>query len=165
MDQQQFDRLVSEDVKNVLPQEKQDYLRLPEHLNNWKKTLLKLLDNLDEQILEISQNEKVIAENLPTDMISSHRMEADEKKTKIGRFRFYVTQKLSEAERLIVLGESGQEEELRLASFYRNVILEHRSIMEKYQFEPTPIDHALWNSIDGVWGFVDLEKQINEWPE
>jgi len=64
---------------------------------------------------------------------------------------------------MIALGESGQEEDLRLASFYRNAILEHRSIMQHYDFEPTPIDHALWNSIDGVWSFVDLEQQLDQW--
>jgi len=163
MDQQEFDRIVSEDVKNVLSSEKQDYLRLNENLERWKKSLLKLLENLDEQISGLGQDEAVITEKLPTSLVSSYKIETDEKKTKIGRFRFYVTQKLSEAERMIALGESGQEEDLRLASFYRNAILEHRSIMQHYDFEPTPIDHALWNSIDGVWSFVDLEQQLNQW--
>ncbi len=163
MDQQEFDRIVSEDVKNILSSEKQDYLRLTSNLERWKKSLLKLLDNLDEQVAELTHSEAVVAEALPTNLITTYKIDADEKKTKIGRFRFYVTQRLSEAERMLALGETGQEEDLRLASFYRNAILEHRSIMEDHDFEPTPIDYALWNSIDGVWSFVDLEKQLSQW--
>ena len=50
MDDATFDRLVSEDVKNLLPQEKSDYLRLPENLNRWKDSLLELIENLVDQI-------------------------------------------------------------------------------------------------------------------
>ena len=60
MDDATFDRLVSEDVKNLLPQEKSDYLRLPENLNRWKDSLLELIENLDEQIAELTQDEKMV---------------------------------------------------------------------------------------------------------
>lgn len=163
MDQQEFDRIVSEDVKNILSSEKQDYLRIASNLERWKKSLLKLLDNLDEQVAELAHSEAVVTEALPTDLITTYKIDADEKKTKIGRFRFYVTQRLSEVERMLALGEDGQEEDLRLASFYRNAILEHRTIMEEHDIESSPVDHALWNSIDGVWSFVDLDQKLSKW--
>ncbi len=42
MDNDSFDRLVSEDVKNLLSSEKSDFLRLPENRERWKGTLLGL---------------------------------------------------------------------------------------------------------------------------
>ena len=59
MDDSTFDRLVSEDVKNLLSTEKSDFLRLPENQERWKGSLLQLITNLDEQISDLSQDENI----------------------------------------------------------------------------------------------------------
>jgi hypothetical protein len=35
--------------------------------------------------------------------------------------------------------------------------------MVEYDFEPTPIDIALWQAIDGDWGFVGLKNELENW--
>ena len=163
MDNETFDRLVSEDVKNLLSPEKSDFLRLPENRERWKKTLLQLIENLDEQITDLSKDEMVATENLPSHMVTEFKVVTDEKKTKINRFRFYVMQKISECEKLIAMGDSEENtSDLSLAQFLKKAIEEHKDLMAKHEFEPTPIDIALWNCMSGEWGFVDMEKKIKD---
>ena len=162
MDDATFDRLVSEDVKNLLPQEKSDYLRLPENLNRWKDSLLELIENLDEQIAELTQDEKTAIQSLPSRMVTEYKINSDEKKTKISRFRFYVMQKISECEKLLALGDDTDES---LASFLTKAIQEHKKLMSDNGFEPTPIDLALWSSINGDWSFIDMERKLTPWVD
>lgn len=163
MDNETFDRLVSEDVKNLLSPEKSDFLRLPENRERWKKTLLHLIENLDEQITDLSKDERVATENLPSHMVTEFKVVTDEKKTKINRFRFYVMQKISECEKLIAMGDSEENtSDLSLAQFLKKAIEEHKDLMAQHEFEPTPIDIALWNCMSGEWGFVDMEKKIKD---
>jgi len=163
MDDSTFDRLVSEDVKNLLTKEKSDYLRLPENLKRWKSALLELIENLDEQIAELAQDEKTAIENLPNRMVTEYKINSDEKKTKISRFRFYVIQKMSECEKLLALGTEPDESDLSLASFLTKAIEEHQKLMLDNGFEPTPIDKALWASINGDWSFIDMERKLKPW--
>ena len=163
VDENEFDRLVSEDVKNVLAPEQADFLRLPHNQQQWKQSLMKLITNLDEQIAGLSQDEVTVTSSLPSHMITEFKISTDEKRTKINRFRFYVLQRISECERNIALGEDGQSEDIRLADFLRKAIQKHKALMAEYEFEATPIDQALWSCIDGKWGFVDMEKQIRDW--
>jgi hypothetical protein len=163
MDVQEFDRLVSEDVKNMITPEKADYLRLPSNQEKWRESLLRLINNLDEQIEEIHKNETTATENLPSHMITDHKIVSDERQTKISRFRFYVNQRLSEAERMIALSEDAQDPDLKLADFLSRAILEHKSLMGEYDFEPTPIDKALWQSIEGRWAFIGLKSKLEHW--
>ena len=164
MDDATFDRLVSEDVKNLLPKEKSDYLRLPENLNQWKESLLELIENLDEQITELSLDEKTATENLKNHphMVTEYKITSDEKKTKISRFRFYVMQKISECEKLLALGDDADES---LASFLTKAIGEHKKLMLDNGFEPTPVDQALWASIHGDWSFIDMERKLKPWVD
>jgi len=163
VDENEFDRLVSEDVKNVLPSEQAEFLRLPHNQNQWKQSLMKLIGNLDDQIAGLSQDEVTATSSLPSHMITEFKISTDEKRTKINRFRFYVLQRISECERNIALGEDGQSEDIRLADFLRKAIEKHKDLMTDHEFEPTPIDQALWSSIDGKWGFVDMDKRIRDW--
>tara|TARA_B110001454_G_C12570131_1_gene371507 strand:- start:230 stop:736 length:507 start_codon:yes stop_codon:yes gene_type:complete len=161
MDDHTFDRLVSEDVKNILSAEKSDFLRIPENRERWKTALLTLIDNLEQQIGELTQNEKVATQNLPSHLVSDYKIETDEKKTKITRFRFYVMQRISECEKLLALGEE-EATDLSLAEFLKRAIEEHQNLMADHEFEATPIDKALWSSVSGEWGFVDMENKIND---
>ena len=161
MDNHTFDRLVSEDVKNVLSPEKSDLLRIPENRERWKASLLTLIENLEQQIGELTQNEKVATENLPSHLVTDYKIETDEKRTKINRFRFYVMQRISECEKLLALGTE-EADDLSLAEFLKKAIEEHRELMANHEFEATPIDQALWSSVSGEWGFVDMDKKIKD---
>jgi len=163
VDENEFDRIVSEDVKNVLSSEQSEYLRLPHNQDQWKASLMKLIANLDEQITGLSQDEVTVTSSLPSHMITEFKISTDEKRTKINRFRFYVLQRISECERNIALGEDGQSEDIRLADFLRKAIEKHRSLMADHEFEPTPIDQALWSCTEGKWGFVDMDTKIRDW--
>ena len=165
MDDSTFDRLVSEDVKNLLTPEKSDFLRLPDNQERWKRSLFKLISNLDEQITGLTKDEVTAIESLPSHMVTEYKIQNDEKKTKISRFRFYVMQKISEVEKLISLGEEEGEESITLAQFLKNVIEEHQRLMTDNEFEPTPIDHALWSSTSGEWGFVDMDRKLQQWSD
>ena len=163
VDTQEFNRLVSEDVKNLLPPEKADILRMPSNQVQWRDSLLNLLKNLDEQIEGLNQDEVVATKSLPSHLITDYKIQTDEKKTKVNRFRFYVIQRLSESERMIALGEDGQNPDLTLADFLKKAIYEHQSLMSEYEFESTPIDRALWRSAEGEWGFLGLKKELENW--
>mgnify|MGYP001443198157 FL=1 len=164
MDDSTFDRLVSEDVKNLLSPEKSDFLRLPENQERWKQSLLKLITNLDEQISDLTQDENIAIKALPSHMVTEYKINNDEKRTKISRFRFYVMQKISEVEKLIALGEEGAtEKELSLAQFLKKAIEEHKRLMSENEFEPTPIDLALWSCTTGEWGFIDMDHKLTKW--
>lgn len=163
MDNQEFDRLVSEDVKNQITPEKAEYLRLPSNQDAWRKSLLKLLQNLDEQINGLAQDETTSARNLPSHMITDFKITADEKRTKVNRFRFYVQQRLAEAERMLALGEDSQDPDLKMADFLKRAIEEHQTLMAEYDFEPSPIDTALWQAVYGDWGFAGLKNELENW--
>ena len=163
MDIHEFDRLVSEDVKNLLPPEKVDYLRLPSNQHKWRDSLMRLIKNLDEQIADLSQDETQATKSLTGHLVTEYKINSDEKRTKVGRFRFYVMQRLAEAERMIALGEDSQDPDLKMADFLKRAILEHRTLMEQYEFEPTPIDLALWESVEGEWGFLGLKKELEDY--
>ena len=45
-----FVRLVAEDVKNRASETQQEYLHLVENRERWKRALISLINNLDEQI-------------------------------------------------------------------------------------------------------------------
>ena len=165
MDDSTFDRLVSEDVKNLLSPEKSDFLRLPSNQERWKKSLFKLINNLDEQIGDLTQDEVTVIESLPSHMVTEYKIQNDEKKTKISRFRFYVMQKISEAEQLISLGSEGGEEDISLAQFLTNVIEEHERLMIDNDFEASPIDKALWSSTSGEWGVIDMDRKLGQWND
>ena len=163
MDSQEFDRLVSEDVKNQISPEKAEYLRLPSNQDAWRESLLNLMQNLDEQINGLAQDETTSTQNLPSHMITDFKITADEKRTKVNRFRFYVQQRLAEAERMLALGEDSQDPDLKMADFLKRAIEEHQALMVEYNFEPTPIDTALWQAVDGDWGFIGLKDDIENW--
>ena len=97
-------------------------------------------------------------------MATEYKINNDEKRTKISRFRFYVMQKISEVEKLIALGEAGgTEKELSLAQFLKKAIEAHKRLMSENQFEATPIDKALWSCTSGEWGFIDMDHKVSKW--
>lgn len=158
-----FARLVAEDVKNKASIDQQNYLRSPEIRERWKKALYALLRNLDAQIVDIDReeaadNERYSAMGKAGEMLlfeSAHNH--IEHRKKIERFRFYVEQRLSEADRLIALGSDDVSTDLSMTAFLQKAITMHRDKMEKYNMEPTVVDEALWASLEGKWVFGDID--------
>ena len=81
MEQEEFDRLVSEDVKNLISPEKADYLRMPSNQERWLRSLTKLTKNLDEQVEGLKQDEITVTKNMPSHLITEYKTESDEKRT------------------------------------------------------------------------------------
>ncbi len=157
-----FARLVAEDVKNKASIDQQNYLRSPETRERWKKTLYALISNLSEQIAGVDAEEAADAKRYG-DMGKAGEMllfesahnHIDHRK-KIERFRFYVEQRLSEADRLIALGDESVSTDLSMMAFLQKAITMHRDKMERYDLEPTVIDEALWAALDGKWVFGEI---------
>jgi hypothetical protein len=79
------------------------------------------------------------------------------RRSKIDRFRFFVTAKLDEVTRI---SASSSDENLS-DDFYRRAIKKWWSLMEDFEMEPTRIDYALHASLDGKWEFDDLSLENN----
>ena len=58
MPDDQFARLVADDVKNKVTDEQKMYLRLPDNRDRWMVNILALLNNLDQQVKEIEEHEE-----------------------------------------------------------------------------------------------------------
>lgn len=158
-----FARLVAEDVKNRVTHEQRDYLRLPENRERWRRGLVALIENLNDQIGDLERAEdretKKYA-SLGKDgkrLLLESQMSFEERKKKVSRFRFYVEQRLAEVDRMTALGDEALEGDIRLASFLRKAIEAHRSFMVEWDMEATDIDEALWAALEGEWRFSDLE--------
>jgi hypothetical protein len=54
MNDDAFDRIVAEDVKNKISMSQRAILRAPENYQRWQRALLALLSNIDGQIEDIS---------------------------------------------------------------------------------------------------------------
>ncbi len=158
-----FARLVAEDVKNKASVDQQNYLRSPETRDRWKRTLYALIENLTVQIAAIDSEEKSDTKRYK-DMGKAGKMllfessqnHADHRK-KVERFRFYVEQRITEADRLIALGDEDVSTDLSMTAFLRKAITMHRDKMDKYDLEPTVIDEALWATLEGKWVYGEIE--------
>ena len=58
MNDENFAQLVSEDVKNKVSESQRDYLMLPQNRERWKRALLALSENLDNQIDNINYDKQ-----------------------------------------------------------------------------------------------------------
>lgn len=158
-----FARLVAEDVKNKASVDQKNYLRSPDTRERWKRALYALVSNLDEQIGSVNDEEKADIDRYGSMgkagkmlLFESSHNHVDRRK-KIERFRFYVEQRLSEADRLIALGDEEISTDLSMTAFLQKAITTHRDKMDKYDMEPTVIDEALWAALEGRWVFGDIE--------
>jgi len=164
MNDDAFARLVAEEIKNNASDEQRDYLRLPENWSRWHRAVQALANNLDNQlklIYEKNQEEVARYQELGEDgirLIAETTAESDNRRKKIERFRFHVTSRLDEVARMIALGTDAVEERLKTVEFLRKAIESHRNKMREYEMEATPIDIALWASLDGRWDFEDINE-------
>lgn len=165
MNDDTFARVVAEDVKNKATQPQKEYLHLPENWSRWQRALKTLETNLNDQLESIYTYEK---EQITTysalgkdgiKLIAEATAEFEARRKKIERFKFHVTTRLDEVTRLIGLGGEAVDERLKTVDFLRRAIEQHRSMMVSYDLEPTPIDGALWATLDGRWEFDNLSEE------
>jgi hypothetical protein len=163
MNDDTFARLVAEEVKNNVSNAQRDYLKLPENLHRWERSLQALLDNLDNQIKNINQqraDEIARYEAMGDDgfkLVAEAASMHDLRAKKISRFRFHVESKLDDVSRQIAMSSDDEEEKVAFVQFLRSAISMHKKMLEDNDLEATSIDVALWDALDGVWSFDNID--------
>lgn len=166
MQDETFARLVAEEVKNRVTTTQADYLRLPENWGRWQRALLVLIDNLNEQLAELDEQERSDADRYNSlgehgvTLLAESISENESRRKKINRFKFHVESKLDEVTRMIGLGTDAVDDQVKAVDFLRRAIERHRQLNEEADIDPTPIDMALWEALDGKWDFdsIDLDE-------
>lgn len=165
MNDDAFARLVAEEIKNQVSQSQRDYLNLPENWARWQRAAQILSNNLENQLKSIKDTEEVESEKYKAlgqdglKLLTETVAEFDNRRKKIERFRFHVVNRLDEITRTIAMGTEIVEERLKTVEFLRKAIEQHRDMMRDYDLEPTPIDVALWSTLDGKWIFDDINEE------
>ena len=100
MNDENFAQLVSEDVKNKVSESQRDYLMLPQNRERWKRALLALSENLDNQIDNINYDKQRDVERyvalgddgvtLLVEAVSAYDMRIN----RVTRFKFHVNKRL-----------------------------------------------------------------------
>jgi hypothetical protein len=163
MQDETFARLVAEEVKNRVTDTQVDYLRLPENWGRWQRALLTLIDNLNNQLVGIDEQEKADADRYRSlgehgiTLIAESLSEHEARRKKITRFRFHVESKLDEVTRMIGLGTEAVDNQVKAVDFLRRAIERHRELNEQAMIDPTPIDLALWQALEGKWEFDTID--------
>ena len=163
MQDETFARLVAEEVKNRVTDTQVDYLRLPENWGRWQRALLTLIENLNNQLIGIDEQEKADADRYRSlgehgiTLIAESLSEHEARRKKITRFRFHVESKLDEVTRMIGLGTEAVDDQVKAVDFLRRAIERHRELNEQAMIDPTPIDLALWQSLEGKWEFDTID--------
>lgn len=164
MNDDAFARLVAEEIKNRVSQQQRDYLHLPENWVRWQRAVEALADNLQNQLTSIRHSEEretAVYLDMGEDgvkMLAELTAEFDNRRKKIERFRFHVTNRLDEITRMIALGSDAVEERMKTVEFLRRAIERHRELMRDYELDPTTIDSALWSTLDGKWEFDNINE-------
>lgn len=163
MNDDTFAMVVANDVKNKATPDQRQYLRLPENWDRWKEALEALLESLDSQTKELTRKLGSLKEAYGDDedlsLYSTSKTEFDSRIKRVERFRFYVEQKLNEVNRMILMEDEEVDEDLQPYFFLRKAIEAHKGMMVEFDFEPTPIDKALWAALEGRWDFDKVEIQ------
>lgn len=164
MNDDTFARVVAEDVKNRANGTQRDYLMLPENWSKWQRSLKTLEANLADQLVNIQDHEmnqistyKALGKD-GIKLVAEAAAEFESRRKKIERFKFHVTNRLDEVARMIAMGTDAVDERLKTVDFLRRAIEQHRTMMTSYDLEPTPIDVALWATLEGRWEFDDLSE-------
>ena len=158
-----FANLIADDVKNRVTAQQRKELLLEENWDRWKRGLLSLLDNLEDQIENIDIDAQADAVRYggmgrPGKRLADEAARAyDMRKTKVDRFRLHVERRLNQVESMIKTGNPIDENPWETVDFYRRAIITHRSMLNDYDLEDTPIDRALWATLDNCWDFDKVD--------
>ncbi len=160
MNDDAFARIVADDVKNKISPSQREYLEMPSNRTRWKKALVCLVDNLDEQICELLDDEDADRERYEALGQSGAVLLAEaiatygSRRHKIERFKHYVQMKVDRLNLLLEDGQFASREEL-----FENAIIQHKRLMEEFDMEPSAADEALWAALDGKWMFDSVNME------
>lgn len=165
----EFARLVSEDVKNKVSSRQRQVLLQQENWNRWKRALLILVDNLQSQIDDMSDDQQSDSERFSdlgeegVILLRESNLSYQTRKIKIERFKFHVNRRIDDVMKMIELGEVAHiNKDVTTnssdANFFRKAIAMHRKLLDEYDLEATQIDRALWKSLDNEWAFDEINE-------
>lgn len=152
-----FARLVADDVKNKVSQERRAFLRSPENCDRWKTALMALLKNLENQIISIESDRAADQERYSSlgkageKLLQSAERDYDRRANKIRKFYYHVNNRFDQ---VVALSEGKSDlvdDEWDTAHIYRRAIREHKKLMIQADLDPTSIDLALWDTLDQKW--------------
>jgi hypothetical protein len=155
----EFARLVAEEVKNKLSPTQRKVLMEPENLDKWKRALIALLDNLDKQLDDLAADEAADHERYSSfgregkTLVAQAQTAYRTRIAKISRFRFHVSRRLDDVVSMIDGEDTEQTDVWQESVFLRKAISMHKKLIREYDLEETAIDKALWLALDGEWMF------------
>jgi hypothetical protein len=165
MNDDSFARLVAEEVKNKVSRSQREILLQKENWDKWRRALIALIETLQVQLDNISEDQNADKERYGrlgpdgTRLLATAIADYEQRRSKIERFKFHVERRLDEVEQMITTGSLPEADPLKNAVLYENAIKKHKSMIEEFDIEPTPIDLALWNALDGVWAFSKIKAE------
>ena len=160
MNDESFARLVADDVKNRVSKPQKQYLELPENNKRWQRALNVLISNLEEQLHQISLDLKADTQrysdlgSVGDALLAGATSHYNLKKEKIERFKFYVSNKLSD---VVASSENSVSKNEIDESILSKAIITHMNMNNQYNIAHTPIDEALYASLKGIWRFEDID--------
>lgn len=159
-----FAKLVAEEVKNRATREGRELLLKKENWDRWRRALVALVDNLDEQIADIqsdidSDTHRYSQIEDGTALLSSALAAYESKTKKIERFRFHVQNRLTQVDKMIMTGVEIEDETLAALMHLQRAIRAHKQLMYEFDMEDTALDRALWAALDGKWLFDSITAE------
>lgn len=161
----EFARIVAEEVKNKLSPVHKQILMDKENWHRWRDALVALSDNLQRQIDDIEADAESDDErfsNMGRDGKALSRdanRYYDAKATRVKRFKFHVDKRLDEVAVMIETGSEIQTDGWDKVEFFRRAIAQHRKLMREFDLEDTAIDRALWSTLDDEWLFDSIDGE------
>lgn len=165
MNDDSFARLVAEEVKNKVSKTQRQFLMQQENWDKWRRALVTLIGTLQEQLENIADDEESDRERYSglgsegTKLLNMAVSEYAMRRSKIERFKFHVERRLDEVEQMLSTGQPPENDPLKNALLYENAIKKHKQMIEQYDIEPTPVDLALWDALDGQWSFNKINPE------
>lgn len=146
-----FEIVVSEDIKNKASQQDRDLLRLPENHERWRECLVNIIETVSFKIGELDKEISAIRSSY-SGFITDPAAGLEDQREKSKRFRFYAEKRLAEVDRLMALGQP-VDPSLSLATFLRDAIIAHKRWHEDNGLVNSEGDDCLYAALDGVWKF------------
>jgi len=162
----EFARLVSEDVKNKISSRQKEILLNPSFRSRWQRALLMLIENVNNQLEDISIDREADRRryramgNDGTVLLQESEIAYSTRSMKIERFKFHINRRLDDVVKLIENDSlaNPQSDPNKDADLFKKAIIKHRSLYEKFDIEPTDTDLALWRVLDNQWTFEGLDE-------
>jgi hypothetical protein len=164
MNDDAFARLVAEEVKNKVSRSQRNILMEKQNWDKWRRALGALVDTLNDQLETLAEDEESDRkryESLGSDgakLLAESMAEYETRRSRIERFLFHVERRLDEVENMIKTGTIDNDPS-KNALLYENAIKKHKAMIEEYDIEPTPVDTALWEALEGKWAFNKIKPE------